>query len=182
MLLRRRRTTCEWNEDGSKQFDHALSGLADSDPLHWNERRTKGEVSGRFGHVKKTLAGDSPFMRSVSLQTWHLQEVLDEADVVLCLCRQLLEAPSRLGAAAPAGQRLVVHRHPRQNIHVGCNTGRSITLSDTGDAFVLVQLMIHQKTMVKTTCWKNTCMSGPYTCKDDINLEFPHKPRGRRVV
>lgn len=24
---------------GSKQFDHALSGLADSDPLHWNEKK-----------------------------------------------------------------------------------------------------------------------------------------------
>lgn len=41
--------------------------------------------------------------------TWNLQEVLNEADVVLGLRRQLLEAPCSLGAAAPAGQRLVLH-------------------------------------------------------------------------
>lgn len=75
-------------EQGSKQFDHALPGLADSDPLHW-----------------------------------HLQEVLDEPNVILCLRGQLLEAPGCLSAAAPAGQRLVIHRHARQNIHVCWETG-----------------------------------------------------------
>lgn len=66
------------------------------------------------------LAPASPLAQTMSLQTWHLQEVLDELNVALCLRGQLLEAPGRLGAAAPAGQRLIVHRHPRQNVHVGC--------------------------------------------------------------
>ena len=40
---------------------------------------------GRFGKVENSLAAVSLLMQSVFLQTWHLQEVLDEADVILCL-------------------------------------------------------------------------------------------------
>lgn len=81
-------------------------------------KKTTHDVTGRIGKGDNSLASVSPIMWSVSLWTWHLQEVLNEANVILCLWRQLLEAPSCLGAAAPAGQSLVLNGHPRQNIHV----------------------------------------------------------------
>lgn len=107
--------TKTWNSaGGSKQLDHALPGFADSDPFHWNEKGQEalGGFSGSWASVcvPRTLR-----------PTWYLQEVLDEADVVLGLRWQLLEAPGSLGAAAPAGQRLVLHRHSCQNVHVRCD-------------------------------------------------------------
>lgn len=61
-------------------------------------------------------------LRSAYLKpTWNLQEVLNEADVALGLRRQLLEAPDSLSAAAPAGQRLILHCNLCQNVHVRCD-------------------------------------------------------------
>lgn len=83
--------------------------------LKW-ETSTVEDVTGSFWRS----AGFPVNGKRASLRTWHSEEVLDEADVILCLRRQILEAPGRLGAAAPAGQCLVIHRHPRQDVHVRC--------------------------------------------------------------
>lgn len=88
-------------------------------PTHFTEMRKRG-VTDSSGGAGSSLAPVSPLMWRISLLTWHLQEVLDEPNVILCLRRKILEAPGRLRAAAPAGQRLVVHQNPRQHVHVCC--------------------------------------------------------------
>lgn len=93
-------------------------------PTHFTEMRRRRDQNsiGRFwqSEQRRWLQFPSPLNSSISLQTWHLQEVLDEPNVILSLHRKLLEAPSRLCAAAPAGQRFVFHFHLCQNVHVCC--------------------------------------------------------------
>lgn len=85
-------------------------------PISLKSERTGGGFSGSTNSW--TAVAATP--RTLA-PTWYLQEVLNEADVVLGLRWQLLEAPCSLGAAAPAGQRLVLHRHSRQNVHIRCD-------------------------------------------------------------
>ncbi len=56
-------------------------------PTHFTEMREnkKKFETGRFGKVKNSLAAVSLLMLSASEPTWHLQEVLDEPNVVLGL-------------------------------------------------------------------------------------------------
>lgn len=85
-------------------------------PTHFTEIRKDRRRGAAL--AKARTAG----LRSARFKpTWNLQEVLDEADVALGLKRQLLKAPYGLGAAAPAGQRLVLHRNSCQNVHVRCD-------------------------------------------------------------
>lgn len=76
--------------------------------------------------------------------TWNLQEVLDEADVALGLRRQLLEAPYGLSAAAPAGQRLVLHRHSCQNVHIRCDKSTLVWLSVRWNSRANQQIQNHK--------------------------------------
>lgn len=88
-------------------------------PTHFTEIRKDRR---RWAALAEAPTSGSSVCTPRTLQpTWYLQEVLDEADVLLGLRWQLLEAPCSLGAAAPAGQRLVLHGHSRQNVHVGCD-------------------------------------------------------------
>ena len=88
-------------------------------PTHFTEIRK--DRRRRAASAEAPTAGLQSEDERSSKPTWNLQEVLDEADVVLGLRWQLLKAPYSLGDAAPAGQRLVLHRHSRQNVHIRCD-------------------------------------------------------------
>lgn len=57
-------------------------------------------------------------LHSMYIFTWHLQEILDKANVSLCLWRQLIKTADSLSATTPARERLISHLNLCEDVHV----------------------------------------------------------------
>lgn len=90
-------------------------------PTHFTVKTENEKFMISSSKSKSSLTRPSPLVQyesCVSLLTWNLQEVLNKAYVTLGLGGQLLKAPHSRSTAAPARQGLILHRDPRQDIHV----------------------------------------------------------------